>query len=269
MGKSDLLRKLRYLCETSHDVPVALVDMQDYENRPEEFEIIQQLQKELTRGGAKGRPAFTAFNDLNDARKFRDPDKFYKKVLDVRGHVDLTDADVTGGQIGGVIFNVQHAENVGSQDWSEEAEQVAKDLCVKAFFNELLESAHENPVVILFDTVDSAGEKLRRWLFMELLRNKLLVDETEHRVILVLAGIGIAELLTPRLQEHQQRYVEAVTPKSDWTIEQVQDFLRAHGFGTRIPALSMPDVEAIQLALGRYSLTKVLGIAEAYARQES
>jgi len=264
MGKSDLLRKLRYLCEYIHEVPVALVDLADFQNRPEEFPIIEQLHKELSREAA-----FPTFDALNTARAFKDAHKFYQQAVDVRGVIDLTDAEISGGTLAGTVFQIEHAENVGTPDWSEQAEDVAKALCKRAFFTELMSVAHDRPVVILLDTIDKTGEELRRWLFRDLLKDRVLTNWAEHRVILVMAGKDLYDLVEPRIHADLKGCVEPITIKTEWTSELVEEFLAVHGFGTRVPALDADEIGFVcrQLANGA-PLTKVLTIAEDIVSQE-
>jgi hypothetical protein len=266
MGKSDLLRKLRFVCEFRHDVPVALVDMQDFQNRPEEFAIIEKLVGDLSHNDPPGQPSFPVFNRLNKARIFQDRNSFYEQAIDVRGQIDLQEANVSGGTIGGVIFQVEHAGTVALPTWPAEAERAARELCVTAFFTDLLAAARERPMVILIDTVDSAGDTLLRWLFLDFLRKGLLANWADHRLVVVLAGKGVHQLLEPRLLEDHRPHVEPLSMSTDWTVEQVEEFLRVHGFGERIPALSPGDVDLVRRAvLGGHPLTKVLAIAEQYA----
>ena len=62
-GKTDLLRKLRYVCSYLQEVPVALVDLEVH-RVGEEFDIAQTIRNQLAQGGVE----FKGFDDLDQAR---------------------------------------------------------------------------------------------------------------------------------------------------------------------------------------------------------
>jgi len=262
MGKSDVLRKLRYLCEFTHNIPVALIDLRVFQSRPDVFKLVLELQEALRSGGA----AFPAFDALNSARAFQDTNYFLEQMRSVRALVDARGAHVDGqARVAGVMFNVEHAGNVQLPPWNEQAEIEAQSLCREAFLVDLLEYASERPVVLLFDTIDiDGGEELRRWLFLELISRRLLRDWQHHRLIVVLAGQQVAEMLKARLRPKESGCIEPIATLSRWELHHVREFLTVHGFRD----LSDEDVKTIHEMLGRgKTLSCALIVAQAFTAE--
>ncbi|MGD9703412.1 MAG: hypothetical protein AB7Q42_13940 [Acidimicrobiia bacterium] len=259
-GKSDLLRKLRLLCETRHEVPVALADCKDYESKPDAWFIVDDVCKDLVSTGAD----LPHFNSLNGARSLQRTDLFAQELQTVRGAIDLSGASISGGQQAGMIFNNSQEVNVAPQPWTDEAERWARALCIEAFLADLRATAHDRPVVLLFDTVDKANERLRRWLFQRLVRQTIVADRETHKVLVVMAGPGVLPMLEGRLSdEHKQCLASAAL--EGWNLEQVTAFLKAHKY-------SLPDdsvgiiYQTLQLG---YTLQQALNVAATFAERDS
>lgn len=243
MGKSALLRKLRYLCDWTHQCPVALIDLREFENKPDVFELVHRLKKGLNDGGA----TFPTFDALNSARVFQDPEPFRERARarSVQGAVDARKARISGNaRVAGTI--VEHAEHVGTRPWNDQAENEAQALCCDAFLEDLLVYARGRTVVLLFDTVEKAGEELRRWLFLELIRQPLMRGWKDHRLIVVLAGQDVTELLTERLGAEGRECIEPIASLSRWDLDRVTEFLEVNGFTN----LSRTAVRSIHGLLG-------------------
>jgi hypothetical protein len=255
MGKSDVLRKLRYVCEYTHDVPVALIQLEDFATRPDIFAIVRRLRDALDASGAE----LPTFDSLNNSRLFGNTVQFAEQVRSIHGMVDLRGAQVTSSTVAGTIFNIERAEHVSLPPWNEEAESQAREMCIEAFLVDLLNSARKNPTVLMFDTVDNAGEELLRWLFLELVRKRVLTGWQSHKLIVVLAGQKIAAMLDRRLRPEHRECIEPIASLSRWELHHVAEFLQVHGFC----ALKPGQVEAIHRLLGEgNTLTAALAIAK-------
>jgi len=240
MGKSALLRKLRYLCDWTHRCPVALIDLREFESRPDVFELVSRLRKGLNDRDV----TFPKFDALNRARAFHDSEPFRTWARSVKGTVDAREAQVGGqARVAGTI--IEHAEHVGSGPWNDHAENEAQTLCCHAFLEDLLAYTHRHTVVLLFDTVEKAGEELRRWIFLELIREPLVHGWRDQRLIIVLAGQDIAELLPERLGAEGRECVESIASLSNWNLDHVTEFLKVNGFTN----LNQADVESIHALL--------------------
>lgn len=261
MGKSDVLRKLRYLCEFTHHIPVALIDLRVFASRPDVFKLVLEVQEALRSGGA----AFPTFDVLNSARAFQDTNYFLEQMRTVHTLVDTRGAHIDGqARVAGIMFNVERADNVHLPPWNEQAETEAQSLCREAFLVDLLQYATERPVVLLFDTVDKASEELRHWLFLELISRRLLRDWQHHRLVVVLAGQGIAEILKARLRPEEGKCIEPIATLSRWEIHHVREFLMVHGFRN----LSDGEVSSIHTLLGEgRTLSCALMVAELLASE--
>jgi len=263
MGKSDLLRKLRFLCENVHGIPVALRDLREFENRPEVFPLVVSLHDALTDGGAE----FPAFNARNRARADRDRSSLAERQVSAKGIVNLAGAVIkdSAKAAGVMTTNVfEHAENVyvGQPQWTEEHETEARSLCIDDFLADLLGFCRNQPAVVLFDSVDKAGEEVQRWVFLELIRRRLLPIRKDCRLIVVLAGHGVAEMLSNRLPPADQECIEPMAALSRWNENDVGDFLSAHGYDFRTE-----EIAAIHslLSSGVYSLSGALVVAASIA----
>jgi hypothetical protein len=257
MGKSTLLRKLRYLCDVTHSCPVALVDLREFKDRPDVFKLVRALRNELNGGGI----IFPRFDAFNRARAFQDPEPFRTWTRPVQGAVDARQAQV-GGQtrVAGVIIeHAEHvAEHVGTRPWNDQAENEAQALCCHAFLEDLLTYTQGRTVVLLFDTVE-ANEELRRWIILELIREPLVRGYKDQRLIVVLAGQDVAELITERLGTEGRECTESIASLSNWDLDHVTKFLKVNGFIN----LNQLDYEFIhdKLSVG-YTLHQALLIAQ-------
>ncbi|MEO7287682.1 MAG: hypothetical protein ABI140_12235 [Jatrophihabitantaceae bacterium] len=245
MGKTDVLRKLRFVCETIHDVPVAMVRFDDFVSKPDVFSIAQQLYETLRDFGA----SFPSFEALNTARAFADVSRFAEQLRTIYGQADVAGATISGGQVAGTIFNVDapNAANVsiGAPQWTDRAEEQAKALSVEAFVTDLLAYARAHPVVLLFDTVEKAADDLQRWLIVNLIRRQVLNEVSGHRLIVVLAGRQLLDTLEGRLGQSYFEHIACIDPGASvrkWAQDAVRAFLSANDY----TGLSDDQIAAIQ-----------------------
>lgn len=230
-GKTDLLRKLRYQCEwlSSPAVPVALFDF-DSRGVVQVVDILVSLAEQFADGTVP--IELPRFETLSRARALENASQLRTAWGSVRGSINLTGANLSGeAQAAGVINNIEirHADNVSTNyEWSEKLERYAQRLCVEAFFADLLKAATERPVVLLFDTVNSADADTRRWLLTGLILRWLLRNWRSHKLIVVIAGTDVNELLQP-LPANQRECIEPAPTLAGWEIDHVRAFLALHG----------------------------------------
>lgn len=262
-GKTDLLRKLRYVCSYLQEVPVALVDLEVH-RIGEEFDIAQTIRKQLAQGEVE--VEFKGFDDLDQARSLGDKTHFMGRLKSVEGTVDLSGATVSGQAIiAGTMFKVEHTDNVSLPPWTDETERYARALCVEALFQDLHAYSQDKALVLLFDAVDRADETMRRWVLLDVLRRRFLGEAANRRIVLVLAGVGLDSMLAG-LKPEQRECLEPVATLSEWDLEHVARFLDVHGY----PNLSDSDVQLIHnfIASGK-SLTTALTIAQVLKSEAS
>ena len=211
-GKSTFLRKLRHLCQWQHGIPVALVPLEDFENRPDELALVSDVAEQLRIAGVQ----FPSFDKLIRARSFHDVAMF---AQDLHGSVDARGAVISGSKVAGTIFQVDNIEQfntVGAPNWTDEVDLQAKRLCVEAFLVELFDSARGRPVVIIFDTVESAHEKLKDWLLLTLVNGRMLISEGEEcKLLIVLAGRKIEPVLKSRFSDYDSHF-ESISLLRSW-----------------------------------------------------
>ncbi len=261
MGKSDLLRKLELLSVRDHRVPAGRVELDEFVSRPDEFAVVTALHESLKDAGA----SLPNFETLSGARGLSDTLQFREKLRSVVGVVDMTNAQVTGGTntISGVTYNISSDEFV-FPSWDDAAEETARAICVEAFLGDLTEYAKENTVVLMFDGLDKVGESLRRWVINEFVRRRALTDCDDHKLVIVLAGSDVTQMILDRLSAAERERVEPLAPFAEWTPDQIQQFLDANDVGTMKPE----EFEALCLLIraGR-SLMEVLFHAQMIAQK--
>ena len=259
-GKTDLLRKLRHQCEWRN--PPVSAALFDFEARgvTTDIEIVECLAEQLR--DAAGGLELANYERLSQARLIGDVGKFAQEWSVMSGSINLTSAQLSGeAQAAGIINNIhiEHVASMTTPEWNEALDKHARRLCKEAFFSDLLEATRESPVVLIFDTVNSADQDMRRWLVNELLRRRLLANWQEHHLLLILAGTDVDQLLEPLVAMSEGARLLPASPLHEWGPDEVRAFLAAHG----IDGFVDKEVESIQnvIAAG-LSLVKALQIAE-------
>ena len=258
-GKSVLLRKLRWLCDLRFEVPAALVPLEEYEQRPDELALATDIVDQLA-----AIVPFDEFNRLASARSLRESGSF-ERQFNLQGHVLATNAQVAdGGTVAGTI--IQHA-SINMADWEGPSEREARRQCLAAFHAELVAHSAEQPVVIIFDTLDKSPEVLRRWVFRQLLKAAILDRNDEHKLVVVVAGVGLHEMLQSIFAETFETCFEPISSLGSWGRVELEQFLDVHGCG----GLSADDVEMLlanRVQFGK-SLQVVLEMAHLLLRDRT
>ena len=180
-GKSTFLKKLRFLCDFQHKVPAALIPLEEYDDRPDELDLVSDVVNQLAPD-----ILFPTFSTLQRQRSFHSTDMF---VDSLRGIVNASNASISGGQVAGTIFNIEHYDSVGAPDWTDEADRQAKQLCLEAFLAELFAAAKQRMIVIIFDNVGSITRQPQRWVLKTLVSDRVLAERNAgHKLIIVMAG---------------------------------------------------------------------------------
>jgi hypothetical protein len=262
MGKTDLLRKLRLLCERDHGVAVALVLLDEFVGRQDEFTVVDHLHSALTSTGA----SFPRFAALNGALRRRDVTPFGDRFGGrVSAALDLRQAAIAGNaRVSGVAIDADNV-TIAPQMWTDELDAYVRGRCVEAFLEELETYARERPVALLFDGLEKVSDALRRWIIVDIVRQRLLDDWQNRKMVVVLAGVDVADMILGRLPTGLHDCVEPVPSFSEWSREQVGEFLAAND----LDQLEDTEVIAIHslLSAKRYTLASLLLVASMMAQQ--
>ena len=259
-GKTTLLQKLRWICEFRHELPVVLVPLEEYDDHPDEFELVHDIVRQLKEADVR----FPAFEKLAAARSFHDNQAFLETYRSVQGVVHAGGATVQGdATVAGVIYNIEHADQVGLAAWSDRADEEAKRLCLDAFFGELAAAARERPIVFLFDTVDAATDQLQRWIYLQLVRRRVLADAgQDQRLLVVLAGMDIDAKLRGLFEGLYDSCFDVIPALGDWEFDDSGRLLEVHGYA------GLPPEVVTMLHQGilsrQLSLAGALGVAAIY-----
>lgn len=262
MGKTDFLRKLRLESTRDLSVPVALVHLDNFESRPDAALIVDMIHDELTRTGA----TLPNYQRLRAAHRMKDVHRFAEELKQVRGLVDMSEAVIEGGapKIAGIMYNIT-AESFVMPSWDADMDAQAKIMCVEAFLADLTDYASHHPLALMFDAIDKAEEEIVEWIVGELVSRRALKQWQERKLVIVLAGIDVAELVLGRLPGDEQDCVERLTGFAAWDAEQLKGFLEANNLG----GLSDQELTALSLLLGsgNHSLMDVVLEAGAWLRK--
>ena len=221
-GNTDVLRKIRLQCETA-EVPVAMLSIESFENRPDEFAMVSELHKSFKNSGA----SLQAFEELNRARALSNTTAFYEKLRST-GYLNLENADISGSPKFAALL-IEHADVVNLPEWNPETDREARALCVEAFMADLSRLAVERQIVLLIDGLDKMDDELRRWVVAQLVRRQAITEWQQRKLVVVIAGDDAQALVLGRLPKAQHECVEPVTGE-EWGRDLLQEFLEANGF---------------------------------------
>lgn len=241
-GKSSLLLRLEYNCryQMSPPVPACIVELDRIEPTP--FGFVSRVVESLP---TSSRQLFARYSQLDVARRLKDAAAFEDPA--VRLHRLQGNAAV-GTQQGGVAAGI-YAEQAtfhltGTQDFTEEHEQLARQRCVGAFFEDLRAVCAAQPVVLFLDAWEKCDTGLRSWLREDFLRAHCLNDD--HHLRPALAAVVVAG----RPHHHRdERYglrtdefrdlvraeaefteaVRSIRSLSAWETDHVQEFMVLNG----------------------------------------
>jgi hypothetical protein len=262
MGKTDFLRKLKLESTRDHSVPVALVALDNFVGRPDEFAIVEYMYGELKRTGAP----LPNFARLRAAHRMKNVLLFAGELLEVQGFVDMSGAVIESGapRIAGVMINI-NAETYVPPPWDDEMDAQAKIMCVEAFLADLSLFASKDPLALMFDAVDKAEEDLLEWIISELVRGRALQQWQDRKLVIVLAGTAVDALVLGRLPADEQDCVERLAGFATWDAEQLKGFLEANDLG----GLTQDELTALSFLLesGNHSLMDVVLDARAWLRK--
>jgi hypothetical protein len=224
-GKSTLLRKLRHLCEC-RQIPVALIFLNELAYS-DEFTLIATIADQLRQAGL----ILPSFDKMNRARAFRDAGQFIQSYQTLQGAINTGGASISGGQMAGVMFNIQRAENVELAHWTDETEKEARLLCLEAFLADLFSSAAQRPIVIMIDSVESADEFLQRWLLLSLIMNRVLArPDGDHKLLVVLSGEKL-DILLQSYFRHYDKQFDFIQELGGWSLADTERMLQVHRLG--------------------------------------
>lgn len=262
MGKTDFLRKLRLESTRDHSIPVALVHLDNFESRPDAALIVDMINDELTRTGA----SLPNYVKLRTAHRMKNVLRFVEELKQVQGVVDMSEAVIEGGapKIAGIMYNIT-AETFVMPPWDEAMDAQAKMMCVEAFLADLTDYASQHTLALMFDAIDKAEEEIVEWIVNELVSRRALKQWEERKLVIVLAGIDVADLVLGRLRVEEKDCVERLTGFAAWDADQLKGFLEANDLG----GLSQDELQALSLLLGsgNHSLMDVVLEAGAWLRK--
>ncbi len=232
-GKTCVLRKMQLQVFLRKGIPAPLIDLRvEGESAvTHELELVDRI-----RSGLQGLP-FTTFDFLNQFRVsyvwapfLNEPQKLKEYLIAVHGMVDLRGGEVDGGKAAGVV--IENLNLQPSDRWaSGEQESIARKKCVEAFFHDLRAICQNQPVIVLLDHYEESNEKLRDWLYYNLLLRCCRDDESRpDQFVLVLAGHNDKLPNFERLLGED--YTRLVRSKQflGWAEEDVREFLKVNGF---------------------------------------
>lgn len=232
-GKSQLLRSFAYHCRTAHPrrIPVCLLSL----DQPGDavLPLIQEMARQLSGFGL----SFPTFNQLESARVANDFSKIRSSVY-LEGAIFENAKDV---RISGTMINPERVERMtistNQVEFTSEQVNLAQEVSVKAFFDDLRLYCAESPAVILLDTFEKSRPQVRAWISEFFLEHFFFnLDQRPQRLLTVISGQEI-----PTFQQLWSRYlceqvVHVVPQLSTWEREHIEAYCLALG----LPPQSAP-----------------------------
>jgi hypothetical protein len=283
LGKSSLLKRLRYNCQREFrpPVPACLIELDKLQD-PSHFAFVSGIVEELSS------VRFAKFNEFDNARVFKiaaafeDSGDYRSRGLDIRASARAGTV-APGGLSAGVA--VQHAERVDLSgerpEFTEEQERRARLRCVEAFFDDLRTICAAQPIVLLLDAWERCNIKLRDWILDELLGNHVLHPDSSLRpdkLGIVIAGRPYHPSSTPEglrpdelrpffdSQAELEACVLSIASLSEWDEEHISEFLALNG----LDEPSQEDIFFIKFKLRKgWSLEKIVDIIKPLAAGSS
>jgi hypothetical protein len=225
-GKSELLLRYQHRCRTSRPrIPVSLVELRPALDR---LALVEHIATEL-------RAPLPSFRRLRLAARSGDFDPF-------RAWIDLHEARFDGAQNVRIASTlVENADQVNvhapSGKLTEGQERIVRELCVHAFFADLVELCHEQAVVLILDAYEKIEEQdeyteeqaIVEWVHTELLER--LFDEPDPlNLVVVLAGRAMPAFEANWPAEDVATRVERREKLGQWSRDHIEQCLAAHRY---------------------------------------
>lgn len=227
MGKSQLLEKFQYRCRTVPSrTPVSFIALDQLAGGTP-LSLAKALEKDLSPFGLK----FERFKKFESARVSADFSPF-RSAIYLEGSSFEKAYDV---RISGYMVNVERAENLNVTtsmiELSPEQENVAQEVAVDSFFEDLQRQAAAQKVVLLFDAFEKCAPSLKSWIMEYLLeRHFFNADRPSSRLVCVLAGRELPVFHTHWPKEDCDNLVRSVSELVKWEKKHVAECLRVHGY---------------------------------------
>jgi hypothetical protein len=270
-GKSTLLRRLKYDCKWTHNVPVSLVDLKANPDNElgtvfSPIDLVDWLYQDLV-----PTIAFPTFDFINTFRLQYLLPPIARSVASVQDYLTQQVApsgtnieggahaqSVNGGVQAGIYIRDLHLEP--QKNWaSPKQEIVAVQKCVEGFLADLRRHAHESSLAILIDSYERRQPNLHSWLLDDFVRPLTLGPDRPRRLLVVLAG---DEGALPPFEPAYQKLIRS-RPLERWTSEHVRAFLTVHGYGGLQERWLKNVCESVQNGM---SIGGALELAYVYAR---
>jgi hypothetical protein len=226
-GKSHLLELFRYLCRVTRPrTPFSLIDLKQL---PDQSPMM--FAKEVVKDLADLGVAFPNFNAYESARVSADFD-FIRASVYLHGASFKAAHNV---RISGTMTNVDRAERVEvTQTRTEltgEQREKAEEVCVRSFLDDLGNHCATQPAVLLIDSFERCGERLRRWLRDHFLETYFFdTAKRPAKLLLVIAGQDLPNFVGNWSEEECAAIVKSVETLNRWSRVHVEQCLQVHNY---------------------------------------
>jgi hypothetical protein len=229
-GKSELLLRYRHRCRTSLPrIPVSFVELKPALDR---LALVERIAREL-------KTPLPRFQQLRIAWRSGEFEPF-------RQWINLENASFEGAhdfKVANTLVEYAREVTVVTPDGklTEGQDAMARELCIHAFFDDLVKMARQQSVVLILDAYEKVSDErdedehegpVLSWLHGELLER--LFDEPDPlNLVVVLAGRVMPNFEANWAAESIAARVELREKLGEWTREHVEQCLKAHGFRHR------------------------------------
>ncbi len=225
MGKSLLLEMFRYRCRTAArpHIPVSLIKLDQLAD-----ETPLALARDVARDLRAFDVPFSTFDQYETARVGGD-------FATIRAVFSLDKASFMGAEVRMAAVNIERTERVTVTPGgmlTPDQDAVARDVCQRAFLDDLRAASVERPVVLLLDAYEHCRQNapaLRDWL-LDTLLDKACFDLTKRppRLLVVLAGRDLPLFTGHWPPGECETVVESVVQLRKWERRHVVAWLRLH-----------------------------------------
>ncbi len=114
---------------------------------------------------------------------------------------------------------------------TQEQEEIAHEVCIKSFFEDIQTIHRNQPMVLLIDSFEQCSAPLKTWLYDHFLESCFFdPDKRPNNLLLVVAGQQMPQFEHYWIPEECTSIVRSVHEMGKWDRTHVEECLRVHGF---------------------------------------
>lgn len=236
MGKSQLLKKLKQLCDEQRLFATLISPEGLLSLSPHAF--VSKIVNDLAPTPTLRERYFPRFDRLEAARTFGDVHSIFTSrtirseiFLEEANFEKARDVDIIGNQTKIGAVKHFHASS-GTAQLTAEQESRALNESIKAFFNDLTDLCNKHKTIFLIDAYEKFSEDslFEDWLLDDFLEHLFLNQESRpDKLLLVIAGRKLPEFDDQGWIKQPEHLVRIIKQIGRWKREHVAECMRREG----------------------------------------